>query len=212
MDGDLERVKNGIAYIEFGEISSYVKAALDKGCTPMSIVEAMSAGMKEVGEKFEKGEYFLSELVMAGEMMKEAMKILEPLLAGVEMKNIGTVVIATVKDDIHDIGKNLVSTMLASAGFRVIDLGVDVPEMKVVEAVRETNADIVALSSLLTITVDRIKSVNDALERNGLRRKVKVIAGGACVTEEIARKLGCDAFGRDAVEAVDVCKRLMKEK
>ena len=150
---------------------------------------------------------------MSAEIFKEAMALLEPLIlkesAG---ETIARVVIGTVEGDIHDIGKNLVITMLKVNGFDVIDLGVDVPSQKFVDAVKQYKPDIVGMSALLTTTMWKMKEVIDALKREGLRDKVKIIVGGAVITEEFAKEIGADAYAKDAVTAVKVCKKLAEEQ
>ena len=161
--------------------------AVVQGIDPLeAISQGFVVGVNQVGEAFAKGDAFLPELVMAGEAMKAAVAVLEPELAkrGTERTMLGKVILCTVEGDIHEIGKTLVGTMLSSAGFKVFDLGVDVPVMKVVEKAREVNADIVAMSALLTTTMVHQKDVIEALEDIGIRSKVKVMVGGAPVTKE----------------------------
>jgi len=164
-----------------------------------------------VGEQFAQGEMFLPDLVLAGEAMKAAVAVLEPEMArrGAERKMLGKVVLGTVAGDIHEIGKTLVGTMLASSGFQVYDLGVDVPIGTFVEKVRQVNADIVGLSALLTTTMARQRDVIEALDEAGLRPKVKVMVGGAPVTGSWADEIGADGYSEDAIGAVAVAKRLM---
>jgi corrinoid protein of di/trimethylamine methyltransferase len=154
---------------------------------------------------------FLPELVMAGEAMKAAVAVLEPELAkrGTERKMLGKVVLCTVEGDIHEIGKTLVGTMLSATGFQVFDMGVDVPIMKVVEKAREVNADIVAMSALLTTTMVHQKDVIEALEDTGLRDKVKVMVGGAPVTQEWVKQIGADGYSEDAIGAARVARQLL---
>jgi len=199
-----EDLTGKVAELDLENIAGAVREALDAGGEPMSLLGAMSAGMVEVGRLFEKGEYYLADLVLAGEVMKEGLKILEPCLAVGSLGNRGTVVLCTVKGDIHDIGKNLVGNMLTGCGFKVVDLGVDVHEDRVVEAVRSHQAGAVGLSVLLTPMVDSVAAVVAGLSKAGLRQKVKIAIGGACTTPELARKLGVDAIGRDPVEAVRI--------
>ncbi|MHB8781786.1 MAG: corrinoid protein [Candidatus Geothermincolia bacterium] len=206
MEASMDKLREAMVALELDEIVPLVRRSLDAGAEPQAVLGTMSAAMAEVGRLFQEGEYFLADLVIAGEAMKEGVEVLEPLLAAGSRGDQGTVVLCTVKGDIHDIGKNLVGVMLSSAGFKVIDLGVDVPEQRVVEAVREHQAGAVALSVLLTTMVGSISAVIDALTEAGLRDSVKVAIGGACTTEELAAKLGADAMGRDAVEAVKLCE------
>ncbi len=209
MENHVEKIAKAISGLELEDISQLVSKALDAGVDPHEILSAMSSGMTKVGELFEKGEYFLADLVLAGEVMKEGLKVLEPYLKPESIGAKGTVVICTVKGDIHDIGKNLVGTMLSSAGFKVVDLGVNVHEDRIVEAVRQHGAKGVGLSVLLTSMVESIGDVVKALERANLRDRVKIAIGGACTTEELVNRMGVDALGRDAVEAVKIFEGFM---
>ena len=193
------------------DISSLLEEALDKGEDPSALLQAMSQGMVKVGEIFETGEYFLADLVIAGEIMKEGLKVIEPHFDVESFGNKGTVVLCTVKGDIHDIGKNLVANMLTSCGFRVVDLGVDVHEDRIVEAVRKEGADALGLSVLLTPMVRSISDVVSALSAAGLREKIKIAIGGACTTQELAQSSGVDAVGKDPVEAVKIFESFMNE-
>lgn len=199
-----DKLTQAIADLELEEIAGLAKQGLDAGEEPSDLLGGMCAGMAKVGELFEEGEYFLADLVLAGEVMKEGLEVLEPHLKADSMGSKGAVVLCTVKGDIHDIGRNLVGTMLASSGYEVIDLGSNVPEDQVVEAVRKSGARAVGLSVLLTSMVDSIGDVVKALESAGLRDGVKIAIGGACTTQELADKMGVDALGRDAVEAVRI--------
>ena len=186
--------------------------AIALGIDPLeAISQGFVVGVNKVGEAFSNGDAFLPELVMAGEAMKAAVAVLEPELArrGTERKMLGKVVLCTVEGDIHEIGKTLVGTMLSSAGFKVFDLGVDVPVMKVVEKVREVNADIVAMSALLTTTMVHQKDVIEALEDIGIRSMVKVMVGGAPVTKEWVKQIGADGYSEDAIAAIKVAKQLL---
>jgi corrinoid protein of di/trimethylamine methyltransferase len=192
--------------------SDLAQQAIDLGIDPLeAISQGFVVGVNKVGEAFSNGEAFLPELVMAGEAMKAAVAVLEPELArlGTERKMLGKVVLCTVEGDIHEIGKTLVGTMLSSAGFKVFDLGVDVPIMQVVEKAREVNADIVAMSALLTTTMVHQKDVIEALEDIGIRSKVKVMVGGAPVTKEWVKQIGADGYSEDAIGAMKVAKQLL---
>lgn len=188
------------------------KDSLGKGLDPLiSIEKGFVIGINQVGENFAKGEAFLPELVMAGEAMKAAVAVLDPELKkqGTQRKILGKVVLATVEGDIHEIGKTLVGTMLGAAGFDVADLGVDVSTTKIIEKVKEIDADLVGLSALLTTTMVKQKEVIDELDKQGLRKKVKVMVGGAPVTGEWVQKIEADGFAEDAIGAVSLAKRLM---
>jgi len=209
----LGRIRDAIVNLDIDNIQRLCKEAVDAGIPAYEIVmNGMSKGMEIVGEKYERNEYFLAELIVAGEVMKEGMKVLEPYLKSGEVKRVGKVVIGTVRGDLHDIGKNIVATLLSAAGFEVIDLGVDVPPEKFVEAVKEYKPDIVGMSALLTTTMVEMENVIKALKEAGLRDKVKIIIGGAPITSEFAEKIGADAAARDAVEGVNICKLWMGEK
>ncbi|MBU4194189.1 MAG: corrinoid protein [Actinobacteria bacterium] len=208
MGEHLETVKKAIVDLELEDIEKIVSSALDAGEDPQAVLDAMCAGMGSVGELFDQGEYFLADLVLAGEVMKEGLVVLEPLLKVDSLGKKGTVVLFTVKGDVHDIGKNLVGTMLSTSGFKVVDLGVDVPKEKVVDAVREHSAQAIGMSVLLTSMVDSISDVVSALSAAGLRDGVKIAIGGACTTQQLADKMGVDALGRDAVEAVRIFESL----
>jgi len=209
----LERLRDGIVNFDIKGVQKACREALRVGLPPYrAIVDGMARGMEIVGQKYEVGEYFLAELIMAGETMKEGMKILEPYLKAGDMKAAGRVVIGTVRGDLHDIGKNVVIMLLQAAGFEVIDLGIDVPAVKFVEAVREHEPDILAMSALLTATMMEMKNVIEGLKKAGLREKVKVIIGGAPVTPEYAEEIGADAAAKDAVEGVRLCEAWMAAK
>ena len=188
------------------------REALAAGVEPMAIIrQGLMPGMNVVGEKFASGEYFLPDLIIAADGMQQAMELLEPELhaRNQTLESAGTIVIGTVKGDIHEIGKSLVATMLSANGFKVIDLGVDVPTQKFVDKVKESGADIVGLSALLTTTMTVQREVIQALTVAGLREKVKVIVGGAPVTRGWAKDIGADGFAEDAMGAVAVAKQLM---
>ena len=204
MSEQRDALEKAMVELDLDAIAPLVQKALDAGDAPTEVLGAMCQGMTGVGELFEKGEYYLADLVLAGEGMKEGLAVLEPRLEAGALGGKGTVVLCTVKGDIHDIGKNLVATMLSSSGFEVVDLGVDVPESRVVDAVRDSKASAIGLSVLLTSMVQSIADVVKALESAGLRDQVKIAIGGACTTEELAAKMGADAIGRDAVEAVRI--------
>lgn len=178
---------------------------------PLDIIRDCNIGMVEIGKLFEKKDYYLSELIMAGEIFKTVMSKLEPLLGDQEQEEQpkrGTVVIGTVKDDIHDIGKDIVVSMLKGTGFEVVDLGVDVPAEKFVAAVQESGAKVVGLSCLLNFTFPELKKVVDELTASGLRDKVKVMIGGAPCNEEVRIFTGADYYGKDAAAAITICKEI----
>jgi corrinoid protein of di/trimethylamine methyltransferase len=187
------------------------RRALAAGVEPLAIIEGgLVPGMRVVGEKYATGEYFLPNLIVSASGMKQAMALLEPELKARRqaIKSSGTVVIGTVRGDIHEIGKSLVATMLAANGFEVHDLGVDVSADAFVARVRETGANLVGLSALLTTTMHGQKDVIQALESAGLRQQVKVMVGGAPVNKKWADEIGADGWAQDAVAAVDLATRL----
>jgi len=187
------------------------RQALAAGVEPLVIIEnGLVPGMRIVGDKYSTGEYFLPNLIVSASGMKQAMAVLEPELKArrQQVRSAGGVVIGTVRGDIHEIGKSLVATMLAANGFEVHDLGVDVAADRFVETVRRTGAGLVGLSALLTTTMNGQKAVIDALEQAGLRDRVKVMVGGAPVTQKYANDIGADGWAQDAVAAVDLATRL----
>ena len=197
---------------EAEKAAELAKQSVSQGIDPLDAInKGFVAGVNYVGDQFSCGNMFLPELVMAGEAMKAAVAILEPELTkrGTERKMLGKVVLCTVEGDIHEIGKTLVGTMLSATGFQVYDMGVDVPVMKVVEKAREVNADIVAMSALLTTTMVHQKDVIEALEDVGLRGKVKVMVGGAPVTQDWVNQIGADGYSEDAIGAARVAKQLL---
>jgi corrinoid protein of di/trimethylamine methyltransferase len=200
IDGESEEAKN------------LALQAIELGIDPLEAInKGFVVGVDHVGNLFSCGDAFLPELVMAGEAMKAAVNILEPEMSrqGTERKMLGTIVLGTIEGDIHDIGKTLVGTMLSASGFKVFDLGVDVPATTLVERARAENADIIGVSALLTTTMVRQRDVIEALEDMGLRSTIKVMVGGAPVTRDWVEEIGADGFSEDAVGAVAVAKELL---
>lgn len=186
------------------------QAALEAGANPMQLIaETMVPAMDEVGKLFEEEEYFVPELLLAGRAMKSAMELIKPLLTAAGQKMAVRVVIGTVKGDLHDIGKNIVASMLEGSGFEVSDLGTDVSPESFVAAVRERDPHVVCLSALLTVTMPAMKSTIDALETAGMRPKVKVLIGGAPVTSQYAKEIGADGYSENASGAVALVKDLL---
>jgi len=188
------------------------KQAIEAGIDPLdAITNGFVLGVNQVGENFACGQAFLPELVMAGEAMKAAVATLEPEMQkrGTSRQFLGKVVLATVEGDIHEIGKTLVGTMLSASGFQVYDMGVDVPAARIIEKVKEVDADLVGLSALLTTTMVKQKEVIGEMDKQGLRKKVKVMVGGAPVTRDWVQKIEADGYSEDAIGAVGLAKQLM---
>lgn len=195
------------------EIPQQVQEALKRGQTPQEILdEGLVAGMDIVGVDFRDGILFVPEVLMAANAMKAGMEILRPLLTETGAERIGTAVVGTVKGDIHDIGKNLVAMMMEGAGFEVINLGINVDTEKFLAAIKEHQPDIIGMSALLTTTMPYMKVVVDALGEEGIRDEIYVMVGGAPVTENFAREVGADAYGRDAAVSVEIAKSYMQRK
>ena len=193
------------------DAAAATRKAVDAGMAPQDIInESMIAAMVEVGQRFQDGKAFVPQLLMAGRAMKAALELLKPLMAGVASTSKGKVVIGTVKGDLHDIGKNLVASMLEGCGFEVINIGIDVPADKFVEEVRNSHPDILCMSALLTTTMTYMKDVIQALEEAGLRDKVKIMVGGAPVSQRFADEIGADAYSDNANTAVAVATSLMQ--
>ena len=187
-----------------------VQQALDAGINPGVILnDGMVAAMAEVGRLFEEGEYFVPEMLIAARAMQNGLAVLKPHLASANVKSQGKVIAGTVKGDLHDIGKNLVCMMLEGAAFEIVDLGSDVTPEKFVEAVRSTGADVICMSALLTTTMPNMKTTIEALKTAGLRDRVKVMVGGAPLTDQYAREIGADGYAADASRAVALAKSLM---
>lgn len=186
------------------------KRALEEGADPTELLSKhMIPAMDEVGRRFQCNEYFVPELLIAGRAMKTALELLTPKLAESGAKAAGRVVIGTVKGDLHDIGKNLVASMLEGSGFEVVDLGVDVPADQFVQRASEQEGTIVAMSALLTTTMVQMRDVIGALQQAGIRDKVKVIVGGAPITQQYADEIGADAYSDNASGAVEMARRLL---
>ena len=190
--------------------AAVTKQALDEGVEPLKLVtDAMVPAMDEAGRRFEAEEYFVPELLLAARAMKAAMALIRPLLVASGAKSAGRVAVGTVKGDLHDIGKNLVASMLEGGGFEVLDLGADVAPEKFVEAVKEKGAQVVCLSALLTVTMPSMKTTIEALKQAGVRDNVKVLVGGAPVTAQYANEIGADGYGENANSAVAMTRKLL---
>ena len=209
-----DALRDSLVSLDFEGVSRTAEAAMRAGVPPLKAVsEGLAVGLRIVGEKFESKEYFLSELVVAAEVMREGMSIIQPYIKGETGMSSdgakGKVVLATVQGDNHDIGKSLVGTLLRASGFDVLDLGVDVPTASIVEAVREKKPHILGLSALLTVTMPEMGIIIKELTTTGLRGGVKVIVGGSPVTKEFAEKIGADYRAADAVDGVNKCNDWM---
>lgn len=206
----LNELVGAMANMREQEALSLAKKMLDEGHDPLKILELCREAVEFVGKQFELGEYFLPELIMAGEILKKISKIAEPFLkqdAEDKTERIGKVVIGSVKGDIHDIGKDIVIFLLDVNGFEVHDLGVDVPSQKFVEAIREIQPQVVGMSALLTTVFESFKNTVDAITEAGLRNEVKIMIGGGTVTDDVREYSGADAYGKDAVAAVTLSKK-----
>jgi 5-methyltetrahydrofolate--homocysteine methyltransferase len=207
---DLTKLYDAILKGDAKTAVAVTKEALAEGVGPVELITGrMVPAMDEVGRRFQCEEYFVPELLLAARAMKGALELLRPLLAGTGAQSAGRVVIGTVKGDLHDIGKNLVASMLEGGGFEVVDLGADVPPQKFVDAVKTRNPDIVALSALLTVTMPAMRTTIDALTQAGVRGQVKVLVGGAPVTAQYAAEIGADAYGEDATAAVAAARSVL---
>ena len=203
----LEQISENLIKGKANEVKELVQKALDDGLDAGEVLNnGLLAGMGVVGERFKKNEIYVPEVLIAATAMKAGSEILKPLLAESGVKPTGTVVLGTVKGDLHDIGKNLVGMMLEGGGFQVVDLGTDVPSEKFVEAARESNAEIIGASALLTTTMTAMKEVVDSLSSSDLGGKVKIMIGGAPVTQAYCDEIGADGYAPDAASAADVAK------
>jgi methylmalonyl-CoA mutase cobalamin-binding domain/chain len=206
----LQDVKTAVETGKIKLIKGIVQEALDAGVAPEDILNAMVETMGVVGDKFQRNEVFVPEMLVAAMTMKKGVAVLRPLLAGDSIGSLGKLVIGTVQGDLHDIGKNLVALMMESAGFEVIDLGVDVAPEKFVEALKENpDCKVLGLSSLLTTTMGNMKTVIDAVTEAGLRGQVKIMVGGAPISAEFAEEIGADAYTADAGSAARKAKELV---
>ena len=209
----MSKIEEVATLVENGKrklVPAAVQEALDEGNAPIDILNAMIGAMDIVGDKFKRNEIFVPEMLIAAKAMKAGVDVLKPLLASDAGANLGTVIIGTVAGDLHDIGKNLVAMMIESAGFTVIDLGVDVPDERFVEAVTENeNVKIVAVSALLTTTMPAMKSAVTALNNAPFRKDIKIMVGGAPITQEFSDEIGADCYTVDAASAAQAAKALV---
>ncbi|MGQ9682692.1 MAG: corrinoid protein [Anaerolineae bacterium] len=207
---DLKQIYEYTVNGNAAKVKELTQQALDEGVPPGEIVtKYLIPAMGEVGDRFERNEFYVPELLIAARAMQGALSLIKPLLSESDIQSAGKVAIGTVKGDLHDIGKNLVAMMLQGAGFEIVDLGVDVAPDKFVQAVKDSGAQVVALSALLTTTMPAMKTTIEALKAAGLRDKVKVIIGGAPVTQRYADEIGADGYAPDANSAVRKTKELL---
>ncbi|KLU62716.1 methionine synthase [Peptococcaceae bacterium CEB3] len=192
------------------QVKELTRQALDAGTGPVEIInQGLIAGMNVVGARFKVGQMFVPEVLMSARAMNGGMELVKPLLVGQELPSAGKVVLGTVKGDLHDIGKNLVGMMLESAGFTVVNLGVDAGPEKFLQAIKEHKPGVIGMSALLTTTMLSMKDTIEVLKEEGLRNKVKVIVGGAPISQDFAEEIGADGFAPDAASATDLCKKLL---
>jgi 5-methyltetrahydrofolate--homocysteine methyltransferase len=208
---DLTQIAENVIRGQAPKVKALVESALAEG-TPVSSIlhEGLIKGMGVVGEKFKNNEFYVPEVLIAARAMKMGMALIRPLLADAGVEPIGKVAIGTVKGDLHDIGKNLVGMMLEGAGFEVIDLGIDVSAEKYIDAIQTRGAQIIGMSALLTTTMPGMKTTIDAIREAGLRDQVKVLIGGAPVTQSYANEIGADGYARDAASGADRAKELIE--
>jgi len=210
MSSEIEKIFEGILDGNSKLVVEMISQAIASGIAPASILnDGMIAAMAQVGKLFEEGEYFVPEMLIAARAMQKGLDVLKPYLSEDDVQSPGKVVIGTVKGDLHDIGKNLVAMMLEGAAFEVIDLGTDVSPERFIEAVKVNNAQIIAMSALLTTTMPNMKNTIDALKELGIRDQVKVLIGGAPITQSYADQIGADGFAEDASRAVAKAKILL---
>jgi len=207
---DLKQIAESLIQGKGPKVKELAQKAVDGGEDVQKILnEGLLAGMSVVGDKFKKNEFYVPEVLIAARAMRAGMEVLRPLLAEKNIKGQGTVVLGTVKGDLHDIGKNLVGMMLEGVGFEIVDLGIDIAPEKFIQVAKEKNAAIIGLSALLTTTMLAMKDVIEALTSQGLRKKIKIIIGGAPVTQEYGDEIGADGYAPDAASAVDKTKELL---
>jgi 5-methyltetrahydrofolate--homocysteine methyltransferase len=210
MEALFEKIAERLIVGKIDEVKELSQQALDQGASPREIIDkGLLAGMDVVGKRFKAGDMFIPEVLLCARCMHGAMDILKPLLSEADSAGVGIYVIGTVEGDLHDIGKNLVSMMLQGAGFEVIDLGTNIKPQQFVDAVREHKPNILGLSALLTTTMPKMKETINALKEAGIRDQVKIMAGGAPVTQAFVDEIGADAYGANAASATEKAKELM---
>ncbi len=206
---DLTKLADTVFRGDFGNAGQITKELIDSGVEPLTIInQGLIAGMDIVAPKFKAGEMFVPEVMMAARAMAVGMEVVKPLIQDADIPSKGTVLIGTVAGDLHDIGKNLVIMILESGGFKVVDLGVDVSVEKFVAAAKQYNPQVIGMSALLTTTMTAMKDTIDALTEAGLRQSLKVIVGGAPLSQEFASQIGADGYAADAMAAKELCEKL----
>ncbi len=207
---NLEKIAESVISGKAEDVKNMVQQAIDEKISPKKILdEGLIAGMDIVGKKFKNNEFYVPEVLIAARAMHRGLDVLKPILVKTGVKPIAKIAIGTVKGDLHDIGKNLVSMMFQGAGFEINDLGIDVSSARFIEAVKQ-GAQVIGLSALLTTTMPSMKEIIDSLNKEGIRNKVKVIIGGAPLTQEYADEIGADGYAPDAASAVDKVKELLQ--
>jgi|SRR5680860_394712 len=210
MSNIFEELTKSVIEGDEDRIHELTKQAIDNGKDPKEIIaKGLIAGMNVVGVRFKAGDMFVPEVLMCARAMKSGMELLKPLIMDTEMPSAGKVLVGTVKGDLHDIGKNLVAMMLESAGFTVINLGTDISSTEFIQAVKEHKPNILGLSALLTTTMLAMKDIIDLLKEEGIRDKIRVIIGGAPISQDFSDDIGADGFAPDAGSATELCQRLM---
>jgi len=206
----LQQIAENLMKGKANDVKELVAQALDEGTEPGAVLnDGLLAGMSVIGERFKKNEVYVPEVLIAARAMKAGMEILQPKLAAAGVEPVATAVVGTVKGDLHDIGKNLVCMMLEGAGFKVVDIGIDVPAEKFVEAAKENGAAVVGVSALLTTTMTNMKGVVDAMKASDIADSSKVMIGGAPVTQAFCDEIGADGYAPDAASAADLAKSLL---
>jgi methanogenic corrinoid protein MtbC1 len=208
----MSELADALANLNEDEVAKLIHKEIDAGVDAMCILDECRKGMDIVGQRYKKGDYFLSELIVSGEIFKESMKVIEPHLeAGKQRDTLAKVVLGTVKGDIHNIGKDIVCVLLKGAGFEVYDLGIDVAPSAFVDKLKETGAPILGMSGLLTPSFESMKETVQAVEAAGIRDKVKIVIGGGIINELVKKHTNADAFTDDGLEGVDICKKFVRE-
>ena len=213
IDTNLEKISKSVMDGDIDTVKLLIKESLKNGANPLELVDkGLAKGIRTVGERYGKGEIFLTELLMGAEAMKVGMEIINPEIKRQkkELKKVGSIIIGTVAGDIHDLGKNIVAALFSAHGFDVVDLGVDVPDQKFIDGVKEMKPDILGLSALMTSTIPKQRELVNLLKSSGLRDKVKVMIGGAAVNEDYARDIGADGYAENANDAVAKAKTLVE--